>query len=243
MLFQGPSTQSVPTPPLEAASPASQSVPLPCQTGQAQPYQPPFAQPAMSQLQSLPPQSPKSHQSPPPETPEREYSPGSDIPPSTFPSNSDPAEPVRGLELGDSFTVAAYFFGVDADEPRIVQVTCTLEDPEEIGYLCHRPKFEEYVQWDKLGFVVVQRATRSSTAPLLPHSLSLFFDDNGLINGQWPNRCVEKLVGGPGKSCHHWVGDFMLFRDKGRDRFCDITEEDLAPIISFFRDYRRIVFW
>jgi len=222
-------------------------------------------QPAMSQLpaQSPPLQSPKSHQSPPLETPEREHSPGSDLPPNSFPSNSpppnskkkkkkkkknspalpDPAERERGLQLGDSFTVAAYFFGVDADEPRIVQVTCTLEDDEDIGYLCHSPNFEEYAQWGFGKSIPLQRATYSPTAPLLPHSLSLFFDDDGLINGQLPNRCVEKLVGGPGKAYHSWVGDFILLRDKGRDRFCDVTEEDLAPAISFFREYGRKLFW
>jgi len=42
-LFQGPSTQSVPTPPPEAASPASRYPLSPSQAGQAQPYQPPFA--------------------------------------------------------------------------------------------------------------------------------------------------------------------------------------------------------
>ena len=51
-LFQGPSTQSVPTPPPEAASPASRPVPLPSQAGQAQPYQPPFASSAPRQGQN-----------------------------------------------------------------------------------------------------------------------------------------------------------------------------------------------
>ena len=220
------------------------------------------SQPAVSQLPAQSPslQSPKSHQSSPLETPEREYTPGSDLPPNSFPSNlpplnskkkkkkkkknspalPDPAERERDLPTSDTITVAAYFFGVDADEPRIVQVTCTVEDPEEIGYLCHLAKFEEYAQWDHLGLVPLQRTTYSSTAPLLPHSLSLYFDDNGLINGQRPNRCVEKLIGGPGKAYHPWVGDFMLFRDKGRDRYCDVTEEDLAPAISFFREYGRM---
>jgi hypothetical protein len=42
-LFQGPSTQSVPAPPPEAASPASRSASLPSQApGPGQPYQPPF---------------------------------------------------------------------------------------------------------------------------------------------------------------------------------------------------------
>jgi hypothetical protein len=42
-LFQGPSTQSGPAPPPEAASPALRSAPLPPQApGQGQPYQPPF---------------------------------------------------------------------------------------------------------------------------------------------------------------------------------------------------------
>jgi len=200
----------------------------------------------MSQLpaQSPPLQSPKSHQSPPLETPEREYSPGSDLPPNPFPSNSDrdPADPARGLQLGDSFTVAAYFFGANEEEPRIIQVTCTLEDSKEIGYLCHSPRFQEFVQWDKLGHAVVKRATHTSTAHLLPHPLSLFFDGDGIMNHIRPNRCVDKLVGGPGKTSHQWVGDFMLFRNNGRDRFCDATEEDLLPVISFFRDYRRMFF-
>ena len=174
----------------------------------------------------------------------REDNPESHLPLNTIPSNSrhlpDSAERARALQPGETITVAAYFFGVDADEPRIVQVTCTLKlDPEEMDDLYHSPNFKEYAQWDKLGLAVVQRATHSPTAPVLPHSLSLFFDNNGLINGQRPNRCVEKLVGGPGKAHHHWVGDFMLFRDKGPDRFCDVTEEDLAPVISFFRDYGR----
>ena len=83
---------------------------------------------------SQPLQSPKSHQSPPLETPEREYSPESDLALYLTPSNSHPlqdsAERGRGLQPGDSITVATYFFGADADEPRIVQV-CTLEDPED----------------------------------------------------------------------------------------------------------------
>lgn len=173
----------------------------------------------------------------------RKDSPESDLPLNILPSNRAPSttpQSARVLQLGDTITVAAYFFGVDANEPRIVQVTCTLKDPEEMGYLYHSPNFKEYAQWDELGLAVVQRATHSPTAPVLSHSLSLFFDDNGLINGQRPNRCVEKLVGGPGKAHYHWVGDFMLFRDKGPDRFCDVTEEDLAPVISFFRDYGRI---
>jgi len=221
-------------------------------------------QPAMSQLpaQSPPPplQSPKSHQSPPLEIPERECSPESDLPPNSFPSNSpppnskkkkkkkkkkspalpDPAERERGLQPGDSITVAAYFLGVDADEPRIVQVTCAVEDPEEMGYLCTLANFKEYTQWDHLGWAPLERATYySTTEPLLPHSLSLFYDDNGLINGSRPNRCVEKLIGGPGKAYHHWVGDFMLFRNESRDWYCDVAEEDLAPAISFFQEYGR----
>ena len=51
-LFQGPSTQSVSTPPPEAASPASRPVPLPSQAGQAQQYQPPFASSAPRQGQN-----------------------------------------------------------------------------------------------------------------------------------------------------------------------------------------------
>ena len=61
-LFQGPSTQSVPTPPHEAASPASRSASLPSQHSQGQPYPPNFHSGAMRQGQngnpSAPPRSP-----------------------------------------------------------------------------------------------------------------------------------------------------------------------------------------
>ena len=50
-LFQGPS-QSVQTPPLEGASPASRSVSLPSQGGQAQPYQTQFPSNASRQGQN-----------------------------------------------------------------------------------------------------------------------------------------------------------------------------------------------
>ena len=110
---------------------------------------------------------------------------------------------------------------------------------EEEGYMWHNPKFKEYTQWSSLGYAAVRHATHSSTAPLLPHSLSLFFDDCGLVDGLQLNRCVEKLVGGPGKAYHQWVGDFLLLRDEAPDRYCDVTKEDLAPVIAFFRDYAR----
>jgi translation initiation factor 4G len=58
-LFQGPS-QSVPTPPPEAPSPASRSVSLPSQGGQAQPYQPPFAPGGVRQGQNGNPSAPRS---------------------------------------------------------------------------------------------------------------------------------------------------------------------------------------
>ncbi|KAI9441620.1 hypothetical protein H4582DRAFT_1933815 [Lactarius indigo] len=61
-LFQGPSTQSVPTPPHEAASPASRSTSLPSQHNQGQPYPPNFASGPLRQGQngnpSAPPRSP-----------------------------------------------------------------------------------------------------------------------------------------------------------------------------------------
>src|SRR6267378_2175669 len=47
----------------------------------------------------------------------------------------DTAEHAQGLRPGDTITVAAYLFGVDADSPRVVQVTCTLCGPEEGGYM------------------------------------------------------------------------------------------------------------
>ncbi len=152
----------------------------------------------------------------------------------------DAAERGRGLRPGDSIKVAAYFFGVDADAPRIVQVTCALNEPEEEGYMWHSPNFKEYAQWPVLGYVGVRRATPTPTAPLLPHSLSLFFHEFGLLDDQRPNRCVEKLVGGAGKTYQQWVGDIMLFRDEVSDRYCDVTEEDLAPVIEYFRDYGRL---
>lgn len=136
--------------------------------------------------------------------------------------------------------VSAYLFGVDADAPRIVQVTCTLREPEEDGYMWHSPNFKEYVQWPALGYVGVRRATPAPTAPLLAHSLSMFFHEFGLIDNQRPNRCVEKLVGGQGKAYQQWVGDIMLFREEVSDRYCDVTEEDLAPVIEYFRDYGRL---
>jgi len=61
-LFQGPSTQSVPTPPHEAASPASRTASLPSQHSQGRPYPPNFSSGALRQGQngnpSAPPQSP-----------------------------------------------------------------------------------------------------------------------------------------------------------------------------------------
>ena len=61
-LFQGPSTQSVPTPPHEAASPASRSASLPSQHNQGQPYPPNFSSGTLRQSQngnpSAPPRSP-----------------------------------------------------------------------------------------------------------------------------------------------------------------------------------------
>ncbi|KAI9465254.1 hypothetical protein BJY52DRAFT_1114117 [Lactarius psammicola] len=61
-LFQGPSTQSVPTPPHEAASPASRTASLPSQHSQGQPYPPNFSSGALRQGQngnpSAPPRSP-----------------------------------------------------------------------------------------------------------------------------------------------------------------------------------------
>lgn len=119
----------------------------------------------------------------------------------------DAAERAKGLRPGDTTAVTAYFFGVDADEPRIVQVTCTLKEPEEDGYMGHSPNFKEYAQWPALGYIGVRRETPSPTAPLLAHSLSLFFHEFGLIDNQRPNRCVEKLVGGKGNTHLQWVGD------------------------------------
>jgi hypothetical protein len=151
----------------------------------------------------------------------------------------DAEERVRGLRPGDTITVAAYFFGVDADAPRIVRVTCTLKEPEEEGYMWHSPNFKEYAQWPALGYVGLRRTTPSPTAPLLDYPLSLFFHEFGLFDEQRPNRCVEKLVGGPGKTHQQWVGDIMLFRDEIPDRYRDVTEEDLGPAIEYFRDYGR----
>ncbi|KAF8479142.1 hypothetical protein DFH94DRAFT_682669 [Russula ochroleuca] len=152
----------------------------------------------------------------------------------------DAAERAKGLRPGDTITVAAYFFGVDADMPRIVQVTCTLREPEEEGYMGHSPNFKEYAQWPALGYVGMRRETPAPTAPLLGHSLSLFFHEFGLLDDQRPNRCVEKLVGGQGMTYQQWVGDIMLFRDEVSDRYCDVSEEDLAPAIEYFRDYGRL---
>ena len=61
-LFQGPSTQSVPNPPHETASPASRSTSLPSQHNQGQPYPQSFSSGALRQGQngnpSAPPRSP-----------------------------------------------------------------------------------------------------------------------------------------------------------------------------------------
>jgi hypothetical protein len=104
----------------------------------------------------------------------------------------------------------------------------------------HSPNFKEYTQWPSLGYIGVRRETPSPTAPLLPHSLSLFFHEFGVIDNQRPNRCVEKLVGGKGMTHQQWVGDIMLFRDEVLDRYCDVTEDDLAPAVEYFRDYGRL---
>ncbi|KAH9055912.1 hypothetical protein EDB87DRAFT_1566837 [Lactarius vividus] len=146
----------------------------------------------------------------------------------------------RGLRPGDTVTVAAYLFGVNADSPRVVQVTCTLREPEEGGYMWHNPNFKEYVQWPALGYVGVRRATPAPTAPPLKHALSILFHEFGLLDNQRPNRCVEKLVGGVGRAHQKWVGDIMLFREEGHDRYCDVMEEDLAPAVEYFRDYGRL---
>ncbi|KAH9048227.1 hypothetical protein EDB84DRAFT_292856 [Lactarius hengduanensis] len=152
----------------------------------------------------------------------------------------DAAEHVRGLRPGDTVTVAAYLFSVNADSPRVVQVTCTLREPEEGGYMWHDPNFKEYVQWPALGYVGVRRATPAPTAPPLNHALSILFHEFGLLDNQHPNRCVEKLVGGAGRAHQKWVGDIMLFREEVHDRYCDVKEEDLAPAIEYFRDYGRL---
>jgi hypothetical protein len=119
-------------------------------------------------------------------------------------------------------------------------VTCTLKEPEEEGYMLHSPNFKEYAQWPALGYVSLHRTTPTPTAPLLDHALSLFFHEFGLADEQRPNRCVEKLVGGPSRAYQQWVGDIMLFRDQVPDRYCDVTEEDLAPAIEYFRDFGRL---
>ena len=104
----------------------------------------------------------------------------------------------------------------------------------------HSPDFKEYAQWPALGYIGVRRETTAPTAPLLAHSLSMFFHEFGLDDDQRPNRCVEKLVGGQGKTYHKWMGDIMLFRDEASDRYCDVAEEDLGPVIEYFRDYGRV---
>ncbi|KAI9446736.1 hypothetical protein H4582DRAFT_2070068 [Lactarius indigo] len=152
----------------------------------------------------------------------------------------DAAEHARGLRPGDTVTVAAYLFSINADSPRVVQVTCTLREPEEGGYMWHNPNFKEYVQWPALGYVGVRRATPAPTAPPLDHALSIFFHEFGLLDNQHPNRCVEKLVGGAEEAHQKWVGDIMLFREEAHDRYCDVKEEDLAPAIEYFRDYGRL---
>ncbi|KAH9038900.1 hypothetical protein EDB85DRAFT_2185592, partial [Lactarius pseudohatsudake] len=150
------------------------------------------------------------------------------------------AKHARGLRPSDTVTVAAYLFSVNGDSPRIVQVTCTLREPEEGGYMWHDPNFKEYVQWPALGYVGVRRATPAPTAPPLNHALSILFHEFGLLDNQHPNRCVEKLVGGAGRAHQKWVGDIMLFREEVHDRYCDVKEEDLAPAIEYFRDYGRL---
>ena len=151
----------------------------------------------------------------------------------------DTAEHARGLRPGDSITVAAYLCSVDADSPRVVQVTCMLREPEG-GYMWHSPNFKEFVHWPALGYVGVRRATPAPTAPPLDHTLSIFFHEFGLLDNQRPNRCVEKLVGGVGRTYQTWVGDIMLFREEAHDRYCDVKDEDLTPAIEYFRDYGRL---
>ena len=114
-----------------------------------------------------------------------------------------------------------------------------LRNPEG-GYMWHNPNFKEYVQWPALGYVGVRRATPAPTAPPLDHALSIFFHEFGLLDNQRPNRCVEELVGGAGRTYQKWVGDIMLFREEAQDRYCDVKEEDLAPAIEYFRDYGRL---
>ena len=100
------------------------------------------------------------------------------------------------------------------------------------SYMWHHPKYKDHVQWPSVGHAWVQHETHSRTVPLLLHSLSLAFHEYGLLDNQRPNRCIEKLVGGPGKAYHHWGGDSIPFREEVTDRYCDVTEEDLAP--AFF---------
>ncbi|KAI0261021.1 hypothetical protein BC834DRAFT_897708 [Gloeopeniophorella convolvens] len=160
-------------------------------------------------------------------------------PPKARPPPADAEERARGLRPGDTVSVAAYFFGVDADAPRRVQVSCTLREPEEDGHMWHAPDFKEHATWPALGYVGVQRASPAPEAPPLGRALSLFFHEFGLLDGQRPNRCVERLVGGPGRTAQSWVGDIILLREERPDRYCDVAEEDLAPAIEYFRDYGR----
>ncbi|SJL14965.1 uncharacterized protein ARMOST_18442 [Armillaria ostoyae] len=147
----------------------------------------------------------------------------------------------RVSDAGDN-TFDAILFGVNETKPRLIKIPWTYGpvDEDEVGGMWQKLEKAPWFTGKDCHPRHYYIQTFGANGPSLGYTLVFWFDDSFLINGSALNRCIQTVTGG--NTAHPWSGNIFALRamDLNEDFYEDVVmEEDLAPLIRYFKDYSR----
>ena len=140
--------------------------------------------------------------------------------------------------------IDAILFPVDATEPRMIKLPCTVERDKE----AELPEFDIVHRWDTMRTLYFDR-TPEDVRTFIPgggnavmymgtgYQLDFYYDDCAFINGSPVNRCVQALT--RGAAPHPWSGNLIGVRTERPITYCmryynANMQEDLPRLLDVF---------
>ncbi|KAK0491916.1 hypothetical protein EDD18DRAFT_1185363 [Armillaria luteobubalina] len=139
-------------------------------------------------------------------------------------------------------TFDAILFGVNETKPRLIKIPWSYGpvDEDDVGVMWQKLEKEPWFTGEDSCPRRYEVQRLGANGPSLGYTLAFWFDDNFLRNGSPINRCIQAVTGG--NAAHPWSGNVFALRAQGlySDIYEDaVMEEDLAPLIRYFKDYGR----
>ncbi|KAK0209841.1 hypothetical protein IW262DRAFT_1281169 [Armillaria fumosa] len=139
-------------------------------------------------------------------------------------------------------TFDAILFGVNETKPRLIKIHWLygLVDEDEVGGRWQKLEKEPWFTEEDCSPHCYYVPTLGANGPSLGYTLAFWFDDDFLMNGSPLNQCIQTVTGG--NTMHPWSGNVFTLRVQGlNSEFYEdaVMEENLAPLIRYFKDYNR----